>query len=145
CLKAGQKLWDRELLVCYGEVDEDINSEVEDGHSHTLLIRQDSLREVFNVRYSFHRGPFFVASHSCFHELQTSIEVHVEKAVNQPKSSKKQILLLGDSNGKGPETVCHDNSDGRIMIGSTLLYVKGNARKQKNLCKVCDTEKLNYW
>ena len=64
-----------EVVNSTGEVDKDIDSEVEDGHSHTLLIRQDSLREVFNVRYSFHGGPFFVASHSRFHELQTSIEV----------------------------------------------------------------------
>ncbi|XP_049349124.1 structural maintenance of chromosomes flexible hinge domain-containing protein GMI1 [Solanum verrucosum] len=126
-----------EVINSAGEVDEDIDSEVEDGHSHTLLIRQDSLREEDNVRYSFHRGrcivrsiPLpdneglfcFVASHSRFHDLQTSIEVHVEKAVicthelTQPRSPKKEILLLEDSNGKGPETVCHNTFDGRIMI-----------------------------
>nr|XP_025885711.1 structural maintenance of chromosomes flexible hinge domain-containing protein GMI1 isoform X7 [Solanum lycopersicum] len=120
-----------EVVNSAGEVDEDIDSEIEDGHSHTLQIRQDSLREEDNVRYSFHRGRcivrsiplpnneglfFFVASHSRFHELQTSIEVHVEKAVIQPRSPKKEILLLEESNGKGPETVCHDSYDGRIMI-----------------------------
>ncbi|KAH0688172.1 hypothetical protein KY284_018725 [Solanum tuberosum] len=126
-----------EVINSAGEVDEDIDSEVEDGHSHTLLIRQDSLREEDNVRYSFHRGrcivrsiPLpdneglfcFVASHSRFHDLQTSIEVHVEKAVirthelTRPRSPKKEIQLLEDSNGKGPETVCHNTFDGRIMI-----------------------------
>ncbi|MCD7458064.1 hypothetical protein HAX54_037085 [Datura stramonium] len=79
-----------EVINSAGEVDEDIDGEEEDGPSHTLLIMQDSLREEDNVRYSFHRGrcivrsiPLpnkeglfcFVASHSRFHELQTSIEV----------------------------------------------------------------------
>ena len=44
------------------------------------------------------------------------LQVHVEKAVIQPRSPKKEILLLEESNGKGPETVCHDSYDGRIMI-----------------------------
>lgn len=48
--------------------------------------------------------------------------MHVEKAVirthelTRPRSPKKEIQLLEDSNGKGPETVCHNTFDGRIMI-----------------------------
>ncbi|XP_055825977.1 structural maintenance of chromosomes flexible hinge domain-containing protein GMI1 [Solanum dulcamara] len=126
-----------EVINSAGEVDEDINSEEEDGHSHTLLIRQDSLRGEDNVRYSFHRGrcivrsiPLpnneglfcFVASHSRFHELQTSIEVHVEKAVisthepTQPRSPMKEILLLEDSYFKGRGTVSDNTYDGSIML-----------------------------
>lgn len=79
-----------EVINSAGEVDEDIHDEEENGHSHTLLIRQDSMRGEDNVKYSFNHGrcivhsiPLskneglfcFVASHSRFHELQTSIEV----------------------------------------------------------------------
>ncbi|CAN4085710.1 unnamed protein product [Withania somnifera] len=126
-----------EVINSAGEVDEDIDGE-EDGCSHTLLIRKDSLREEDNVRYSFHHGrcvvrsiPLpnneglfsFAASHSHFHELQTSIKVHVEKAetstceVTQPRSPKKELLLLEDSYSlKGPGSV-HDNTyDGSIIL-----------------------------
>ncbi|PHT87513.1 hypothetical protein T459_09619 [Capsicum annuum] len=127
-----------EVINSAGEVDEDIDGEEEDGRSHTLLIRQDSSREEDNVRYSFLRGrcivrsiPLpsngglfrFVASHSRFHELQTCIEVHVEKAVisthevTQPRSPKKEILLLEDSCSlKGPETVYDNPYDRSIML-----------------------------
>ncbi|CAN4089555.1 unnamed protein product [Withania somnifera] len=127
-----------EVINSAGEVDEDIDVEEEDGHSHTLLIRQESLMEEDNVRYSFHRGrcvvrsiPLpnneglfcFVASHSRFHELQTRIEVHVEKAViskhevTQPRSVKKEILLLEDSYSlEVPGTVYDNTYDGSIML-----------------------------
>ncbi|KAK4350967.1 hypothetical protein RND71_030280 [Anisodus tanguticus] len=126
-----------EVINSAGEVDEDVDGEEEDGHSHTLLIRQDSLRGEDNVRYSFRRGrctvrsiplpndegPYcFVASHSRFHELQTSIEVHVEKAVKstheitQPSSPNKEILLLEDSYYlKGPGTAYDNTYDGSIL------------------------------
>ncbi|KAJ8536892.1 hypothetical protein K7X08_035293 [Anisodus acutangulus] len=126
-----------EVINSAGEVDEDVDGEEEDGHSHTLLIRQDSLRGEDNVRYSFRRGrctvhsiplpndegPYcFVASHSRFHELQTSIEVHVEKAVKstheitQPSSPSKEILLLEDSYYlKGPGTAYDNTYDGSIL------------------------------
>ncbi|KAK4734712.1 hypothetical protein R3W88_008973 [Solanum pinnatisectum] len=148
-----------EVINSAGEVDEDIDSEVEDGHSHTLLIRQDSLREEDNVRYSFHHGrcivrsiPLpdneglfcFVASHSRFHELQTSIEVHVEKAVirthelTQPRSPKKEIMLLEDSNGKGPEMVCHNTFDGRRMIfNDSCASMDLEDRLQKLVDDIC--------
>ncbi|KAJ8554297.1 hypothetical protein K7X08_024975 [Anisodus acutangulus] len=85
-----------EVINSAGEVDEDVDGEEEDGHSHTLLIRQDSLRGEDNV--------------------------HVEKAVNstheitQPSSLNKEILLLEDSYFlKGPGTAYDNNYDGSIL------------------------------
>nr|XP_016460857.1 PREDICTED: uncharacterized protein LOC107784267 isoform X4 [Nicotiana tabacum] len=130
-----------EVINSTGEVDEDIHDEEENGHSHTLLIRQDSLRGEDNVKYSFNHGrcivhsiPLskneglfcFVASHSRFHELQTSIEVHVEKAVNseheipQPRNPKKKLMLEDSYYSKAPEIVYDhtydDFSDGSILL-----------------------------
>ncbi|XP_059304587.1 structural maintenance of chromosomes flexible hinge domain-containing protein GMI1 isoform X2 [Lycium ferocissimum] len=126
-----------EVINSAGQVDQDINDDEENGHSHTLLIRQNSLRGEDNVRYSFHHGrcivrsiPLpnregnccFVASHSRFHELQTSIEVHVEKAINsehqitQPRRLNKEIMLLEDSSSlKGPGTIYDNTYDGSIV------------------------------
>lgn len=50
------------------------------------------------------------------------LQVHVEKAVisthelTQPRSPKKEILLLEDSYFKGPGTVSDNTYDGSIML-----------------------------
>ncbi|KAF3613534.1 hypothetical protein FXO38_36185 [Capsicum annuum] len=84
-------------LTYVSEVDEDIDGEEEDGHSHTLLIRQDSLREEDNVQVK-----------------KVVISTH---EVTQPRSPKKDFLLLQDSYSlKGPGTVYDDPYDRSIMV-----------------------------
>ncbi|KAM3248070.1 putative protein isoform X1 [Capsicum annuum] len=86
-----------EVINSAGEVDEDIDGEEEDGCSHTLLIRQDLSREEDNVQVD-----------------KVVINTH---EVTQPRSPKKEILLLEDSYSlKGPGMVYDNPNDGSIML-----------------------------
>ncbi|XAR52204.1 hypothetical protein NMG60_11020146 [Bertholletia excelsa] len=83
-----------EVVNTKGEVDKTIHHEEFGGQSHLLTIRSDSLDTDESIRYCFHYGRClvhaislpneegivrFVATHSHYPELQSTIEVHVLK------------------------------------------------------------------